>query len=260
MKICPDCDAQYTDWVTLCTDCGAVLAGDFDDDGEFEPERVVYELGGWTLAARSLVTERIAEEGIPHEWDGDDLIVDPAHEEEADQLLQSVEDEVGEQAAPVAGEVVYDLTDWATDRRVLLGERLEEAEVAYRWEGTALVIAEADEPLTDTILDEVEFGANDGDDEDGPIEDPDDHTVDRLFLAAERLSSNARDGSGLKALASVLEQVHPRNPPFGFDRLAWRQIATSTDRLASALADGETPTDDASAIATELRLLLQPFV
>jgi hypothetical protein len=258
MKTCPDCDANYTDWVTLCTDCGAVLTGDFDEDGELEPERVVYELAGWSLAARSLVTERIAEAGVPHEWDGDDLIVDPVHEEEADELLQAVEDELGEQAAPVAGEVVYDLADWAADRRELLGSRLEEAEVGYRWEGSALVVNEADEPLTDTILDEVEFGGDE--DEDGPIEEPDDQTVDRLFMAAERLSKDPTDSAGVKALSSVFGQVHPRRPPFGFDRLAWRQIADSTDRLAGALADGDVPADDSSAIARELRVLLQPFV
>jgi hypothetical protein len=284
MKICPDCAAEYTDWVTTCTDCGATLVGesahshrsagdadggadgdasevddeldDFDED-DFEPERIVYELGTWTLPAQSLAAQLLAEREVPHEWNGTDLTIDPEEEDQVDALLAEVEEEHGvQESGSSAGEVVYDLADWTTLQRTTLDGRLIESEVPFRWEGDSLVIAEADEGFTEALLDEVEYG----DEEDDAGRDPDDHTVDSLFLAASRLGSDPGDAHGLKTLASVIDQVSMSRPPFGFNRVAWRQIAVSTDKLAGLLADGDVPSSDSAAAATELRLLLQPFV
>jgi hypothetical protein len=289
MKICPDCDAEYTDWVTTCTDCGATLVGEsahahrngegaeaetdvvggdgldgdaeFDDDSEFdddvEPERIVYELASWSIPAQSTTAQLLAEREIAHEWKGTDLTIDPAEEDVVDALLAEVEQEHGVQPTGTsAGEVVYDLADWTTLQRTTLDGRLFESEVPFRWEGDSLVIAESDEGFTEALLDEVEYG----DEEDDGGRDPDDQTVDSLFLAASRLGSDPGDSHGLKTLASVIDQVSMSRPPFGFNRVAWRQIAASTDKLAGLLADGDVPSDDSAAVANELRLLLQPFV
>jgi hypothetical protein len=284
MKICPDCAAEYTDWVTTCTDCGGTLVGEharghgddgtesddareFDDDDaelddaelddDTEPERIVYELSAWTLPAQSTTAQLLAEREIPHEWKGTDLTIDPAEEDVVDALLAEVEAEHGVQpTGSSAGEVVYDLADWTTLQRTTLESRLIESEVPFRWEGDSLVIDESEEGFTEALLDEVEYG----DEEDDAARDPDDQTVDSLFLAASRLGSDPGDSHGLKTLASVIDQVSMSRPPFGFNRVAWRQIAVSTDKLAGLLADGEVPSEDSAAAATELRLLLQPFV
>jgi hypothetical protein len=288
MKICPDCDAEYTDWVTTCTDCGATLVGEsthahqnsddagadgevvggdrLDDDTEFDdtefdddvdPERIVYDLASWTIPAQSTTAQLLAEREIPHEWKGTDLTIDPAEEDVVDALLGEVEQEHGVQPTGTsAGEVVYDLDDWTTLQRTTLDSRLIESEVPFRWEGDSLVIAESDEGFTEALLDEVEYG----DEEDEGGRDPDDQTVDSLFLAASRLGSDPGDSHGLKTLASVIDQVSMSRPPFGFNRVAWRQIASSTDKLAGLLADGDVPSEDSAAVANELRLLLQPFV
>jgi hypothetical protein len=288
MKICPDCDAEYTDWVSNCTDCGATLVAEghahgngHDDaaddadhadgdavshgvpdhvsvhDDDIEPERVVYELGGWSLPAQSYTAQLLAEREVPHEWDGTDLVIDPEEEDQVDALLAEVETEHGVQdSGSAAGEVVYDLGEWTTLQRSTLEERLVESEVPFRWEDDSLVIAENDEGFTEALLDEVEYG----DEEDEDARDPDDQTVDSLFLAASRLGSDPGDAHGLKTLAAVMDQVSASRPPFGFNRIAWRQIASSTDKLSGLLADGEVPSEDSAAAANELRLLLQPFV
>jgi hypothetical protein len=276
MKICPDCDAEYTDWVSTCTDCGATLVAegeghrhdDDDDDSEgvdsvddrddgIEPERVVYELGTWSLPAQSYTAQLLAEREVPHEWNGTDLTIDPAEEDQVDALLAEVETEHGVQdSGGAAGEVVYDLGEWTTLQRTTLEERLVESEVPFRWEDDSLVIAENDEGFTEALLDEVEYG----DEEDEDARDPDDQTVDSLFLAASRLGSDPGDSHGLKTLAAVMDQVSASRPPFGFNRIAWRQIAFSTDKLSGLLADGDIPSEDSAAAANELRLLLQPFV
>lgn len=258
MKICPDCSAEYTDWVVRCTDCGATLIANENT----EDEQVAYDLSSWSLPALSLVSELMAERDLPHEWRANELFIDPEIEEEVDALLADVETELGEQGTGVApegaaGEIVYDLADWDDEQRATLNVRLEESSVPFRWESDSLVIAEADEGLCEALLDEVEYGET----EDPDAEDPDGETVDRLFLAAGRLSSDPGDSHGLENLSAVLPQVNATRPPFGFNRVAWRQIALTTDRLAGLLTDEDEPDGEAaSAVARELTVLLQPFV
>lgn len=65
-----------------------------------EPDQeVVFELAEWGDELRAAVTEVLAERGVPHDWEGTDLVVD---EQDAD-LVDAVLDEL--EAAPL-GEVI----------------------------------------------------------------------------------------------------------------------------------------------------------
>ena len=65
-RMCPACGAQYLAWVTRCADCGVALldAGpsvlDLPDD-----EQLVYELGEWTPARRTLLESLLGADGKP---------------------------------------------------------------------------------------------------------------------------------------------------------------------------------------------------
>ena len=50
----------------------------------------VYELPEWLPEQRSHLSALLDDHGIPHEWDGDDLVVSSAHEEEAEALFDLV--------------------------------------------------------------------------------------------------------------------------------------------------------------------------
>ena len=54
---------------------------------------MVYELGEWPLGMQASAAQVMAESGIPHGWDGTDLVVQLDHEATVDALLEAVEAE-----------------------------------------------------------------------------------------------------------------------------------------------------------------------
>ena len=78
---CPDCGVEQGPGATRCPACGALL----DDD------LVVYEMDGWEPDERAELDRLIEAEGIPHRWEGDDLVVPGADEEQVDALMDRVE-------------------------------------------------------------------------------------------------------------------------------------------------------------------------
>lgn len=74
-------------------DEGDVAAGD-DVVGEGDVddhEMLVYELGEWTPDERARLSLLLEGEGIPHQWDGDDLLVPELDEARVDAVLDQVE-------------------------------------------------------------------------------------------------------------------------------------------------------------------------
>lgn len=63
-----------------------------DDEGDVRDHDVlVYELGEWTADERARLGLLLEGEGIPHQWDGDDLLVPDAEESRVDAVLDQVE-------------------------------------------------------------------------------------------------------------------------------------------------------------------------
>lgn len=56
----------------------------------------------------------------------------------------------------VAGEVEYDLHEWAVESRVMVQQLLSSARIRHAWEGATLVVAAKDEARVDAFVDEVE--------------------------------------------------------------------------------------------------------
>jgi len=61
------------------------------DVQEQDHDVLVYELGEWTPEERSRLALLLEGEGIPHQWDGDDLLVPDAEESRVDAVLDQVE-------------------------------------------------------------------------------------------------------------------------------------------------------------------------
>ena len=78
-------------------------------------EELVYELIEWSPELRQQLALVLEREGIPYEWDGDDLAVPAAHEQEVDALIDQMEQADPLTAAPAADddeanyEIVSDL-------------------------------------------------------------------------------------------------------------------------------------------------------
>src|SRR4051812_30534022 len=65
-------------------------------------EELVYELIEWSPELRQQLALVLEREGIPYEWDGDDLAVPAAHEQEVDALIDQMEQADPLTAAPAA--------------------------------------------------------------------------------------------------------------------------------------------------------------
>lgn len=160
--VCPVCGSEYLGWVTRCSSCGVALVPPAEAPNPLdlpEEDQVVYEMGAWPLDQQAEAAAALAESGIPHAFDGSDLVVHVDHEEAVDAMLDAIEAEAGPfDVQPVsddAGELAYTLDGWSDDHRDELAARLEAGGVPYQLEEGALVVAAVDEAAVDFLVAEV---------------------------------------------------------------------------------------------------------
>lgn len=158
--ICPVCGTEYLGWVTRCADCGVAVVVPAEAPNPLdlpEEEQVVYELGEWSLDLQAAAAAAMADAGIPHGFDGADLVVHVNHESAVDALLEAVEHGPDGRAEgePTTSTLVYELDQWHQAARDELCARLEEGSVPYRMDGDQLVVDPADEEAVDFLVSEV---------------------------------------------------------------------------------------------------------
>jgi hypothetical protein len=61
------------------------------EPAEHQHEMLVYELGEWTPEERARLGLLLEGEGIPHQWDGDELLVPEVDEARVDAVLDQIE-------------------------------------------------------------------------------------------------------------------------------------------------------------------------
>ena len=81
---------------------GAPPAFDVDFD-PLDPDQVKvhYNLTGWSIDQRAELAETLAELGVPHMWEGEELIVPEAIESDVDALFDRLEAEIGPFPVPL---------------------------------------------------------------------------------------------------------------------------------------------------------------
>ena len=209
LRVCPLCQAEFLEYKNTCTHCGVALV-DPSEDVDIrlleDDEQVVYDLSGWPIDAQTDASMLLAESGLPHLWDGTDLIVPAEHEESADRLLERIEDAyglvgdeeldmLGEEAAEArvdagvtegsedssGGETEFDLAGWTVAQRMELVERLVELHIPHRWEGPLLVVPTVRDDEVEALTDEAE-----GIDAEAEVIEPRE-AASLMFLAAQRM-------------------------------------------------------------------------
>ena len=239
-----------------------------------EATRVHYDLSSWTFEQTAELAAALADEDVPHAWDGDELLVPEEVEERTDDIIALVEMRLGiagdnETREPIAladdaDAVEYDLEDWNEGERKRVTALLVARGVAFRWEDDVLLVSTDEEELVDAILDEVEAG--DDVEDDAELDDADGdrlpfETLTTFFLAGERLQRNPLDADGLEQLLQATDVADPDRPPYGVDKRLWTRTCELADELAAALVDGDEPdTEETQAVAAELHDLLRPYV
>jgi hypothetical protein len=265
IRVCPLCLAEFLDYKTSCTHCGVALVDPTEDvDIRLleDDEQVVYELAEWPIDAQTDTAELFAECGIPHLWDGTDLIVPAVHEESADQLLERIEEKYGlvsdsdddgtTNDSDSQGETEYELDGWDKARRMDLVERLVDAGIPHRWEDALLVVPTTNERKVDDILDEM-----DGIEPSEPSDIDPAEILNIMFLAAERMRKGKVDADQYASLLAALDAVEPDLPPYGVDRSLWSRAIECAEDLADAVA---ADSDELEGCADQLFGMLRELV
>lgn len=255
-----------------------------DDWNPNDPDanNVMYDLARWSFDQQADLAAELAEAGIPHTWDGSELVVPESHEAAVDSTVTRVEarlgivydgdDNEGDAGRSSANEPIdvpagvasteYDLADWAESDRQSITQALTGQKIPYRWEDDLLLVSTAHEEAAESLMDLIEAGEfaqlphDDGGEGELPFE-----TLTTFFLAAERLQRNTLDADGLEQLLDALEVADPERRPYGVELVLWQETCELADALASALVDADVPDHEtAMAVATDLHDLLRPYV
>lgn len=153
-----------------------------------------------------------------------------------------------------AERTVYDLADWLPDQRAELGVMLEQAGIAYEWEGDELLVPSAREAEAEVLFDQV-TGTADADDDD---DEQRYSTVAELFAATGRLAGDPTDESRQDLVLQWIEASE--GPPlFGMDEIEWFRIRSKARALAAAI-EGEHDPNEIYEHANQLHDMLRKLV
>ncbi len=248
---------------------GAPPAFDIDfDPNDPDQVKVHYNLTGWSFEQRAELAETLAERGVPHVWEGDELVVPEQIEADVDAIFDDLEREIGPFPVPLLddddgegegegqGITEFDLGEWPAGDVEVLQRSLNEAEIPHRWHGRTLVVAHDAEHTVDELLDAIEAGEVASLDEDAEAPDG---ALNTLYVNADRLVRDPGDGASRKAVLGLVPQLSPKAPPFGLAARAWTLIVERADDLHTLLDEGGEPVDVSKA-AEELRTVCRPYV
>lgn len=239
---------------------GAPPAFDVDfDPNDPEQVKVHYNLSGWGIDQRAELAETLAERGVPHIWEGEELVVPEAIEDAVDALFDELEAELGPFPVPLdddAESTEFGLDEWPMGDIETLKQSLVEAEIPHTWEGRSLLVARDAEHVVDDLLDAIEAGEVASIDEDA--EAPDGALHD-LYAAADRLRRDAANGPARETLLGLTPQLSPTVPPFGMAVGSWKTVVEKARALAERYEDG-ADTAELEEAASELHAVTRPWV
>jgi hypothetical protein len=218
--------------------------GPFDEDAWSAVGRVTRKLLAALGADEALEGEIRQEAGVLEK------LLRPVNANPGDPVADSAD------GAVAPGErTVYELADWLPDQRAELGVMLEEAGIAYDWEGDELLVPSAREAETEALFDQVTGG---GEDEDGDDDEQRYHTVAELFAACGRLAGDPTDDSRRDLVLRWIDESE--GPPlFGMDEIEWFRIRNKARALAGAI-EGEHDPNEIYEQANELHEMLRKLV
>ena len=241
-----------------------VAAGAPPFDMEFDPNdpdqtKVHYNLTGWGFEQRAELSETLAERGVPHLWDGEELVVPEEIEDAVDALFDELEAEIGPFPVPLLDgdpSTEFGLDEWPLRDLETLKESLIEAEIPHLWQGRTLLVAHDAEDVVDDLLDAIEAGdvATLGGDAEAP-----DGALHDLFRAADGLARDATHTGGRETLLALVPQLAPTAPPFGIAINAWSNIVNHGQAVVERFEEGGDP-ERVTAAADELRTVCRPYV
>jgi hypothetical protein len=302
---CPECGLDYPLSATRCTTCDTELTEelaadapadtatlpaddaprsahhdeDLDDeddvvdtDGEdvdlgAGSEQTTYELDEWSGPDRLMLEQLLTGAGITRVWSGSDLVVRSEDEEVVDELVEQVRATDQPVLDPEADKLVFEVSDWSAAQLGTLTDGLVEQGIPYEFdvEGDLVVLAEAEDAV-ESLLDGIEFGepnAEDEADDDGEGDDDGIETagiLSDLFVACDRLKKNATDHEGVLGVVSAAARLEGRALPFGYVPSVWEEIQDGATKLRDDLDDDDVSDQELEDRAGDLWAMLRQYV
>lgn len=251
---------------------GAGQTLDFDPNDD-SIVKVHYDVTVWSFDQQAELSEAMAAADVPHFWDGSELVVPEAVEEQVDAIFERLEQELG--PFPIVLELdepstEFGLDEWTDADRAVLTESLVVSEVPHRWEGTTVVVAEDAEDAVDDLLDSIESGELMTVDDNGQHEPPA-GVLSTVFLAADKLAKDPIDAKSRTTLIDLARTIDKKHPPYALAPRTWAGAVDGVNRIVERIvADAESSrvidsddgaeSSDVIGLAQELRSLLRPYV
>ena len=207
---------------------------DFDPNDP-DQTKVHYNLTGWSFDQRAELSETLAERGVPHVWEEEELVVPEEIEAAVDALFDELEAEIGPFPVPLLegdASTEFGLDEWPARDIETLRDSIIEAEIPHLWQGRTLLVAQDAEDVVDDLLDAIEAG---------------------------RLARDATHSAGRSTILELVPQLSPTVPPFGMAAGAWGVIVGHAQALNERFEEG-ADTELVQAQADELRSVCRPYV
>jgi hypothetical protein len=231
-----------------------------DDFRPDDPDTVTvhYDLRSWDVDQRGALAESLANDGIPHEWRGDELLVPEEAEAATDAVFERLEAELGPFAVLLDVDepaTEFQFEDWSAAELATLREALADAEIPHRWEGAALFVASDAEGEVDDLLDAIEAGdvaSTEGLAPDGVLAE--------LFSIGDRLVRSVDDAEPRMRLFGIAGELEPESPPYGIAVRTWSAVVEAVRELEGAFKAEPFEPEAIANAARGLRDLCRPWV
>jgi len=245
---------------------------DDEDDGRVGAgaDQVAYDNDDWDSGTHAMLSSLLRAEDIAFVWEAGTLVVNADDEERVDVLVEQVEISTLPPLDPTAPKVVYEIDGWTDEQRGALAEQLLAAGIAHRWDDDEnLVVLEDDEGAVDPLVDVIDDGALEGDDDEDEDEEGGEvdglaaqEAMSDLFVAADRLTHDPDDGTAVRTLTAAAERVEALPVPYGFTPSDWKIIVTRSAALREMVEEEKDDADEEAVVeaATTLRTLLRSYV
>jgi hypothetical protein len=156
-------------------------------------------------------------------------------------------------------EVAYELTDWSNEQLDALFDGLDQAKIAFNWDGEELFIRAADEQAVDELLEKVaqpnELVVEEDDGEDGGG-----WLLGELFVVADRLQHDPEEHESVASLLQLANAADEASAPYGLADAEWDALRAKVTALATVLEDAKPDPDAVIEAARELRSATRPYV
>jgi hypothetical protein len=243
------------------------LDGDEDEDDDavdegLSGESITYDLDDWSDLERQAITERLREAGVPHGWEGPQLLIAAVDEGVVENILDIVEGESADEPLdPERDQMAYGVEELEDEELDALADALRAAGIAHAWGDDELYVYADDEEAVDGLFDQVQHP-----DELAPEDDEipkGTATADLLgdvFVAADRLQHDAEDTEGTSSLLNIALTIDDLEAPYGMGARDWESVCAAVGRLADVLAEDTVDEDKVMETAREVRAVMRPYV